>query len=53
MEKRMVDVIRRKGVSPVQREIINARFELLEYFQQKLGRSIYLLFPEAAENTFK
>ena len=53
MEKRMINVMRRKGVSPVQLEIINARFELLEYFQQKLGKSIYSLFPEAAENTFK
>ena len=52
MEKRLINVIRRKGVSPIQREIINARFELLEYFQKKLGRSIYSLFPEAVEKTF-
>lgn len=30
----------------------NARFELLEYFQQKTGKSVYSLFPEAAEKTF-
>ncbi len=52
MEKRLINVIRRKGVSPIQREIINARFDLLEYFQKKLGRSIYSLFPEAVEKTF-
>lgn len=52
MEKRLINVIRRKGVSPVQREIINARFDLLEYFQKKLGKSIYSLFPEAVEKTF-
>lgn len=52
MEKRIVDVIRRHGATPVQTEAIRARFSILEDFQGRMGHSVYALFPEAAANTF-
>ncbi len=52
MEKRLVSVMRRRGIVPLQREIIDARFVLLEDFQARMGYSVYALFPEAAANTF-
>lgn len=52
MEKRLVSVMRRRGVVPRQGEIVNARFAILEDFQARMGRPLYGLFPEAAENTF-
>lgn len=52
MEKRLIDVVRRHGFAPLTQQKINCQMELLEYFQKKIGKSIYSLFPEAAENTF-
>lgn len=52
MEKRMIDVIRRYGTIPLTQQKINSTMEIFEYFQKKIGKSIYSLFPEAAENTF-
>ena len=52
MEKRMIDVIRRHGFVPLIQQKINSTMEIFEYFQKKIGKSIYSLFPEAAENTF-
>lgn len=52
MEKRIIDVIRRHGITPVQTEAIKARFAILEDFQTRIGRSVYALFPEATANTF-
>ena len=52
MEKRLVSVMRRRGVAPLQREIIDARFAILEDFQSRMGHCVYALFPEAAANTF-
>ena len=52
MEKRLIDVIRRHGCAPLMQQKINATMEIFEYFQKKIGKSIYSLFPEAAENTF-
>lgn len=52
MEKRLVDVIRRHGITPVQVEAIQARFAILADFEGRMGHGVYALFPEAAENTF-
>lgn len=52
MEKRIVDVIRRHGITPVQTQVVKARFSILEDFQLRMGHSVYALFPEAAANTF-
>ena len=52
MEKRMINVIRRHGCNPFTQQKICATFEIFEDFQRRMGRSIYSLFPEAAENTF-
>lgn len=52
MEKRLISVMRRRGVVTRQGDIVNARFAILEDFQARIGHSIYDLFPEAAENTF-
>lgn len=52
MEKRLIDVIRRHGCAPLMQQKINATMEIFEDFQRRMGKSIYSLFPEAAENTF-
>lgn len=52
MEKRMIDVIRRYGCTPMTQKKISATMEIFEDFQRRIGKSIYSLFPEAAENTF-
>lgn len=52
MEKRLIDVIRRHGCAPLMQQKINRQMEIFDYFQKKIGKSIYSLFPEAAENTF-
>ena len=52
MEKRLIDVIRRHGCAPLMQQKINCQMELFDYFQKKICKSIYSLFPEAAENTF-
>ena len=52
MEKRLIDVIRRHGCAPLLQQKINATMEIFEDFQRRIGKSIYSLFPEAAENTF-
>ncbi len=52
MEKRLIDVIRRHGCAPLIHKKINATMEIFDYFQKKIGKSIYSLFPEAVENTF-
>lgn len=52
MEKRLIDVIRRHGCAPLMQEKIGRQMELIDYFQKKIGKSIYSLFPEAIENTF-
>ena len=52
MEKRMIDVIRRHGAAPLTREKINSTIEIFEYFQTRMKKSLYSLFPEVVENTF-
>ena len=52
MEKRMIDVIRRHGCIPLTPQKIRSTMEIFEYFQNKMGKNLYSLFPEAVENTF-
>lgn len=52
MEKRLVDVVLRHGVAPGMREKWQAWFDIKADFERRIGRSIYDLFPEAAQNTF-
>jgi len=52
MEKRLVDVILRHGAIPGTREKWQVWFDIKASFEKRIGRSIYSLFPEAAENTF-
>jgi len=52
MEKRMIDVIRRYGCSPLTHKKISATLEIFEYFSKLAGKNLYSLFPEVKENTF-
>jgi len=52
MEKRLIDVIRRHGAAPLMQQKLDCQLALADYFSKKIGKSIYSLFPEAAENTF-
>lgn len=53
MEKRMIDVALRYGVSDYTQEKWKACFSLKEYFEDKIGTSIYSILPNVIENTFK
>ena len=52
MEKRLVDVVLRHGFREGMQEKWQAWFDIKADFEKRLGKSIYSLFPEAAENTF-
>ena len=53
MEKRMVDVVLRHSAFPGMAEKWRKWFDLKAYFEAKIGGSLYDLFPECAEYTFK
>ncbi len=53
MEKRMVDVVLRHGVHEFIIPKWKAVFETKEYFEKKMGRSIYSVLPGVIENTFE
>ncbi|MBR1822490.1 MAG: hypothetical protein IJ769_12840, partial [Clostridia bacterium] len=53
LEKRMVDVVLRHGAFPGMAEKWRKWFDLKAYFEAKIGGSLYDLFPECAEYTFK
>ena len=52
MEKRLVDVVIRHGIFEGMDVKWKKWFEIKSDFERRMGRSIYSLFPEAAENTF-
>lgn len=52
LEKRFVDVHRRYGVNEYTIARWNAVFEIKEYFENKIGCSIYELLPNVKETTF-
>jgi len=51
MEKRIVNVAMRYGPAPKMIEKWRAWFDIKEDLERRIGKSIYALFPEAAENT--
>lgn len=52
MEKRMVDVALRHGIHKYIIPKWKATFETKEYFEKKMGKSIYSILPGVIENTF-
>jgi len=52
IEKRMVDVAMRLGVSQYSIPRWKAFFKIKEEFESEIGCSIYLLLPSVVENTF-
>ena len=52
MEKRLVDVAIRGGVNEYTIPRWKSSFEIKDYFEQKIGKSIYSLLPGVIENTF-
>ena len=52
IEKRMVDVALRHGINEYTTLKWKSTFEIKDYFEDKIGKSIYSLLPGVAENTF-
>jgi hypothetical protein len=52
MEKRMLDVALRHGVNEYTVEKWKATFGIQEYFEDRIGKSIYSVLPSVVENTF-
>jgi hypothetical protein len=52
MEKRFVDVVMRHGLPDFTLRKWRAYLDLLKYFNEKTGCSIYELLPNVVENTF-
>ena len=53
LEKRMVDVALRHGVHEKIIDKWKATFETKQYFEKKMGKSIYSILPGVIENTFE
>lgn len=53
LEKRMVDVALRYGVNELTILKWKATFQLKDYFEEKMNKSIYNVLPNIAQNTFK
>jgi hypothetical protein len=52
MEKRMVDAVLRHGIHEHVTEKWKATFKNKQYFEEKMGKSIYSVLPGVIENTF-
>jgi len=52
IEKRLVDVALRHGAFAGLERKWRAFLDIRKYFEKRIGRSIYALFPEVVENTF-
>lgn len=52
LEKRFIDVARRYGVWNTSVARWNATFEIKEYFEEKIGCSIYEVLPNVKDTTF-
>lgn len=52
MEKRLIDVALRHGVNEYTVSKWKAFMELKNYFEEKMGKSIYSILPGVIENTF-
>lgn len=53
LEKRFVDVAIRYGIHPATLDRWKKTLEIKDYFEKKIGCSIYSLLPGVAENSFK
>ncbi|MGM9551290.1 MAG: HD domain-containing protein [Clostridia bacterium] len=53
MEKRMVDISMRHGVHEGTVKRWESLFEIKNYFEKKMGHSIYSVLPGVVENTFE
>lgn len=53
IEKRLVDVALRHGVNEYNVPKWKAFMELKNYFEMKMGKSVYSILPGVIENTFK
>ncbi len=53
IEKRLVDTALRGGVNSFTVPRWNSTFEIKQYFEDKLGKSIYEILPNVVETTFK
>lgn len=52
MEKRIVDMAIRGGVTEYTVPRWKSTFEIKRYFEKKIGKSIYKVLPKVKENTF-
>lgn len=53
IEKRLIDMALRGGVNEYTLPRWKSTFEIKEYFETKMGKSIYSVLPGAVETTFK
>lgn len=53
IEKRMVEAVIRHGMNEYTIQKWKATLEIKNYFEQKIGKSIYTLLPGVIENTFE
>lgn len=53
IEKRMVEAALRHGINEYTTLKWNATLEIKEYFESKMGRSVYSILPGVVENTFR
>lgn len=53
IEKRMVDAALRHGITEYTTKKWKATLEIKDYFEEKMGKSIYSFLPGVIENTFK
>jgi len=52
IEKRMIDVALRHGTNELMADKWRATFRIKDYFEQRIGGSIYKMLPGVVENTF-
>lgn len=52
VEKRMIDVALRYGINDLIIDKWRATMEIKQYFESKIGKSIYTVLPGVIENTF-
>lgn len=52
MEKRMIDIISRYGTNDYTQAKVQKMFEIKDYFEKKMGCSLYDALPEVKKNTF-
>jgi len=52
IEKRMVEATLRHGINEYTTLKWKATFEIKEYFERKMGKSVYSILPGVVENTF-